>query len=528
MNQRMKRKITTIENTFSIFIIVIVVTLSVTFFITMYLSTQNLGKSLYQDLIETKTSDIKNLIEHHINDDVTTITTYADFPIITNSVMHPKDTYAYFEDFMSELLILGKKAHYKLLDINGEITKNFNSSHLQKSKKPHWVDKIIEAVIPYHAELFLKSNTVYIRYAVPVKYQNSPEGILVAEKKFNLEKILQDITQKQNLFIEISDANQVFTHFGNKNTNGHISSKVTLDEIQALLHLQTEPQKLKTSLKNLIYIILFISVLMGIFFLLLFRRIGTKLFVEPQKLLDTANQRLLRANEELEQFAYHSSHELKAPLTTIKGLASYVKKDLPKGNYEEAQKNISKIINQSSKLERIVTDILQLAISDVENMIIEEIDLNSLVIDLKESLALQISKKNVKISCEWKLNQPFYGNKIRMTQVLENLISNSIKYCDDKKEKKFVHIRGFDKNPHIHIVVEDNGLGFPQESQGKVFKLFKRFHPKVANGSGFGLSIVKKHIDRLKGHIHFKSSNEGTTFELILPQEQKPQKRRSA
>lgn len=221
--------------------------------------------------------------------------------------------------------------------------------------------------------------------------------------------------------------------------------------------------------------------------------------------------------EELSQFAYRASHDLKAPLSTIKSLAHYIDVDIQAGSYKEARRNIMKVSSQSEKLGNLVTDILNLAKADIEGKVIEKVDLIKILEDFELKYAGLIKEKRIEIDYEVELPAPLYSEKIRMIQILENLISNSIKYSDPEKDKKFVSIKAYNTNHATHILIEDNGLGFPPESRNSVFKVFQRFHPQVKDGSGFGLTIVKKHIDQLGGKIFLRDSLEGVLFEIILP-----------
>ena len=111
----------------------------------------------------------------------------------------------------------------------------------------------------------------------------------------------------------------------------------------------------------------------------------------------------------------------------------------------------------------------------------------------------------------------FYGDKTRIAQVIENIVSNSIKYMDKNKDTQFVDIDVSDSGTDIQIRITDNGLGIPDKFHNELFTMFKRFHPDVASGSGLGLSIVQKNVDNMGGTIDIASSSAGTTFSIRIP-----------
>jgi signal transduction histidine kinase len=111
------------------------------------------------------------------------------------------------------------------------------------------------------------------------------------------------------------------------------------------------------------------------------------------------------------------------------------------------------------------------------------------------------------------------NEKVRIVQILENLVSNAIKYSYQNHEQSFVKISVVEETNSYVIQVGDNGLGIPKSRQGEVFQMFKRFHPNVSFGSGLGMAIVKKHVDYMGGTIEMKSSGTGTIFTIVFVKE---------
>ena len=107
--------------------------------------------------------------------------------------------------------------------------------------------------------------------------------------------------------------------------------------------------------------------------------------------------------------------------------------------------------------------------------------------------------------------------KEHLTLVVENLLSNAIKYQDTSKDKSEIHISTERKGKDLVLTIEDNGLGIPERSQEKLFMMFKRFHPKTAFGSGLGLYMVKKSVDKMGGAIAYQNTGGGSQFTITLP-----------
>ena len=241
--------------------------------------------------------------------------------------------------------------------------------------------------------------------------------------------------------------------------------------------------------------------------------------VEANK-LDKLVKDLNTANEELTQFAYRTSHDLKAPLISSRGLATCVVEDIDAQDYGEARENAQRIASQMVKLETLVNDILSLSRADNDKSEPEVISFSALFEDILMSLThITQEASDCKINLEDRTDKKIRLEKIRVRQILENLVSNGIKYRDVKKKNQNVNITISSTTDIVTIVVSDNGVGIPKECQKQMFSMFRRFHPELSFGSGLGMSIVKKHVDRLGGVIRFESSPAGTRFEVELPTE---------
>ena len=224
---------------------------------------------------------------------------------------------------------------------------------------------------------------------------------------------------------------------------------------------------------------------------------------------------LQRANEELTQFSYRASHDLKGPLSTVKGLAKFIVEDITAGEAQEAKANASQIISTMERLEQTVISILELARADLQDCCAEQIDLEEVIRETCDGHAHMISDTGVRVRTDLQVRR-FTSQRTRVAQIIDNLVSNAIKYRSTAVENPYVKISSGMAGDMIRIIVSDNGPGIPAGAEQRIFDLFSRFNSEQS-GSGLGLAIVQKHVSALAGGINVKSTSEGTEFEVTLP-----------
>lgn len=245
-----------------------------------------------------------------------------------------------------------------------------------------------------------------------------------------------------------------------------------------------------------------------------YRMLGTITDITAQK---KSEQALQQKNEELSQFGYRTSHDLRSPLIAINGLCECVLLDIADNDLKEAISNVERIKERSQVLSTLVDDILNLARADLADEEVSAIDTSRLLNDLDEMVHDMAVEKCVDLEFIDTAEELLYSQPTRLTQVLYNLVTNSIKYSNSNHDKRFVRVRISSESGGYSIVIEDNGLGIPEKFQERLFDRFQRFHPQIAQGSGLGLSIVKSNLDRLNATIEFNSSDNGTLFKIRLP-----------
>jgi PAS domain S-box-containing protein len=225
---------------------------------------------------------------------------------------------------------------------------------------------------------------------------------------------------------------------------------------------------------------------------------------------------LARKNAELDRFTYTVSHDLKSPLVTIRGYLGLLGEDLKNGNSGEVTKDVTRISESAEKLERLITTLLALSRSGRSVDVPVSIPLADLVREAAGLLEASLRERSIALV----IHEPMpvvYGDRVRLLQVMTNLLDNSVKFMGDQKEPRIeAGIREDAGVPFFFI--RDNGLGIRKEDLPKVFGLFERFNPEIP-GTGIGLSTVKRIIEAHGGKIRVESEGElrGTTVLFTLP-----------
>jgi|GEM_PF-6250968 len=233
--------------------------------------------------------------------------------------------------------------------------------------------------------------------------------------------------------------------------------------------------------------------------------------------LAQANEALGRINKELDDFTYIVSHDLKEPLRGIKAFTKLLMEEHADRLNEEAREYLKVISESSTRMTRLIEDLLNLSrIGRIKN-IESGIDIDEVLSDVKKNLAYSLEEKGADL----KLIGPFPKitcDRIRITEVFTNLISNAIKYSK-KDVPPVVEVGCRDDGDFYEFYVKDNGIGIEEKYYDKVFQIFQRLHAKDEyEGTGAGLTIVKKIIESHNGKIWLESvPGEGTTFYFTLP-----------
>jgi signal transduction histidine kinase len=230
-----------------------------------------------------------------------------------------------------------------------------------------------------------------------------------------------------------------------------------------------------------------------------------------------AEEELKLKNEELNNFVYRVSHDLRAPITSVEGLINIMKLEL-QSKSSDLEPFIMLLEDRMKNLDRFIHDILSYSRNIRISATVEKIDFDIIISRCFEELEYLDNTNSIIKSISIK-GPHFYNDRVRVYEIFRNLISNAIKYADTEKNINNLKINVKVSAKKADIKIIDNGIGIDQNVLPKIFEMFYRGH-ELSKGSGIGLYLVKQAVDKMKGTIEAKSIiNEGTEFKINLPNE---------
>jgi PAS domain S-box-containing protein len=229
--------------------------------------------------------------------------------------------------------------------------------------------------------------------------------------------------------------------------------------------------------------------------------------------------RLHSKNKELRQVAYMVSHDLRAPIAKILGLASIFDNDAPENKFL-----VKKIAEATVHLDHVVKDMNNiLATRHIEKENQEFIHFESKLKLITKVLEKEIKESKASITTDFHEANGVVTAKGHLYSILYNLLSNSIKYRLSETPLH-IHLQSTEEEKFVCLSVKDNGMGIDlMKNEEKVFGLYKRFHGDTFPGKGVGLHLVKVHAESLGGKVEIESKvNEGTQFKIYIPKKNEP------
>jgi signal transduction histidine kinase len=246
--------------------------------------------------------------------------------------------------------------------------------------------------------------------------------------------------------------------------------------------------------------------------------------------LTQRNAELKATNEELDRFAFVASHDLQEPLRKISLFSDLISQKLDEQADKIVFEYLEKISHAAGRMKQLVNDLLEYSRNTQTTEHFERADLNSLLNDVLSDLETEIRKKKAVFHIRPLPVLPVLPTQIR--QLFQNLISNSLKFSkpgsipeigisSERIPPENGHVAGDSLQPVMHqLCFRDNGIGFDARYAKDIFTVFKRLHSyHEIEGSGIGLSICKKIVERHRGSIEAESTpGEGSVFRIILPE----------
>ncbi len=254
---------------------------------------------------------------------------------------------------------------------------------------------------------------------------------------------------------------------------------------------------------------------------------------ELEKRVKERTAELLKLNNELQQFTYVSSHDLKEPLRKIQFFGSVAKQEVNPVN-AKLTNNLDKIINSANRMSTLLTDLLNYSTLSNSERQFGPVDLNRIFDHIEDDTELIIKEKNATIT---RGNLPVIeGISFQITQLFFNLVSNALKFSKEDKlpvvqvqasllseseKQNFPSL--LPATTYYNISITDNGIGFKPEFAERIFVVFQRLNDRGQYaGNGIGLSLCKKIVENHRGEIHAHSEfGVGSTFTVLLPESQR-------
>ena len=230
-------------------------------------------------------------------------------------------------------------------------------------------------------------------------------------------------------------------------------------------------------------------------------------------------QALEQSNQELKQFAYVASHDLKEPLRKVQTFGSFLQQECEHQLSDEGANFLNKMVQAVERMRTLVDSLLRYAGASRRQLVVTQVDLNQLLQEVLSDLKASIKEKQALIQVQTEL-PVLEADATQLRQLLQNLLSNAIKFSKPGSTPRVdIHAREFSEAgvAFCELTISDNGIGFPQQYAEKAFTMFQRLHEKTS-GTGIGLAVCQRIVQRHGGKIElFSEAEQGTKVVITLP-----------
>ncbi|WP_188129505.1 PAS domain-containing sensor histidine kinase [Rhizobium sp. RU20A] len=241
---------------------------------------------------------------------------------------------------------------------------------------------------------------------------------------------------------------------------------------------------------------------------------GTLRDISERKASESA---LLAANAELEEFAYRTSHDLRAPIASAIGMTAIARDMLARQDMERLDETLQRMETGFSRLDHLIHKIMLLTRTRLLAEDDAKVAIAPLVADILETLNHTEGFSSISFAVAIDPELTILNKPSRVAVALANLLSNAIKYRDPAEAQASVEIRAARVGKNVVVTIDDNGIGIEPALRTNLFRMFVRMAPGNAAGSGLGLYIVKKSVEAMGGSVAYEPREKGSRFTLVLP-----------
>ena len=230
--------------------------------------------------------------------------------------------------------------------------------------------------------------------------------------------------------------------------------------------------------------------------------------------VEERTRELARSNRELEQFAYVASHDLQEPLRTVASFAGLLKRRYQEKLDEDADEFIDFLVDGATRAQSLINDLLQFSRVGTHGQSFGAVDCEEIFSRVCRNLQVAIEESRANVT-HYKLPQ-VWGDASQLEQLFQNLISNAIKFRDMERRPE-IHVGAVDRGTSWEFTVQDNGIGIDPKYYARIFIIFKRLAGRKRAGTGIGLAVCRKIVERHGGEIWVDSEPEkGSIFHFTI------------
>jgi signal transduction histidine kinase len=235
-----------------------------------------------------------------------------------------------------------------------------------------------------------------------------------------------------------------------------------------------------------------------------------------EKRVDERTAELRETNSQLESFIYTVAHDLRTPLRSIRGFAEILQEDCGPKIDDRARSHLDRIIRSAGEMDNLIKDLLEYSRVSRDRIEVQPVQLNGLFSELETQLEPEIHDKHATLSIQSPL-PAVMAHELTLRQVFANLLANALKFVNPAQHPE---VRVYSEpaiDGHVRIWVEDKGVGIDPKHFDRIFGVFEQLDPETYGGTGIGLAIVRRAVERMGGHVGVESQPEkGSRFYVEL------------